>query len=224
MADNNRASSVMQLSAWSGASNYLEQLDARTTLISTAKEEDPSLYQQQQPQQPVKVVEQPPPIQPLMSSSSSTKEQEQLLADRFLKMVSTEVQVKKLTGENPYALTDIPVQVMMQRFLDNVEDSVQKNNGKVKGQSKLRGKDSPPADNSDRPTVVILGTGWAAHAFVKLASTYDLRIVVVSPVNHFVVRSVRRQRQKMCLDIFLLLGQLAQTSNPTELTLTSTFS
>ena len=29
-------------------------------------------------------------------------------------------------------------------------------------------------------------TGWAAHAFVKLASTYDLRIVVVSPVNHFV--------------------------------------
>jgi NADH dehydrogenase FAD-containing subunit len=31
-----------------------------------------------------------------------------------------------------------------------------------------------------------LGTGWASHAFVKLASTYDLRIVVVSPVNHFV--------------------------------------
>lgn len=30
-----------------------------------------------------------------------------------------------------------------------------------------------------------LGTGWAAHAFIKLASTYDLRIVVVSPVNHF---------------------------------------
>lgn len=31
-----------------------------------------------------------------------------------------------------------------------------------------------------------LGTGWASHAFIKLASTYDLRIVVVSPVNHFV--------------------------------------
>jgi hypothetical protein len=30
------------------------------------------------------------------------------------------------------------------------------------------------------------GTGWASHSFVKLASTYDLRIVVVSPVNHFV--------------------------------------
>ncbi|EED86583.1 hypothetical protein THAPSDRAFT_38312, partial [Thalassiosira pseudonana CCMP1335] len=37
-----------------------------------------------------------------------------------------------------------------------------------------------------RKTVVVLGTGWAAHAFIKLASTYDLRIVVVSPVNHFV--------------------------------------
>ena len=31
-----------------------------------------------------------------------------------------------------------------------------------------------------------LQTGWASHSFVKLASTYDLRIVVVSPVNHFV--------------------------------------
>ena len=32
----------------------------------------------------------------------------------------------------------------------------------------------------------VLQTGWASHAFVKLASVYDLRIVVVSPVNHFV--------------------------------------
>lgn len=103
--------------------------------------------------------------------------------DRFLKMVSTEVQVKKLVGDNPYALTDIPFEVIVGRFLDSVEDSFQKNNGKFKGQSKLKFKDKP---RTDRKTVVVLGTGWAAHAFIKLASTYDLRIVVVSPVNHFV--------------------------------------
>jgi hypothetical protein len=199
---------VTQLAAWSGASNYLEQLDAYTALINTAEEGGPFLYQQQQQQQqPVNVVERVPPLQPPISSSSSAEEQqeEQRLADRYLKMLSTEVQVKMLTGENPYALTDIPLQVMIQRFLDNVEDSVQKNNGKVKGQSKLRGKDAPPVDTNARPTVAVLGTGWAAHAFIKLASTYDLRIVVVSPVNHFGTLCLSSATTNMWLH-FLLLG------------------
>jgi len=71
----------------------------------------------------------------------------------------------------------------MGRLLDTLEDSTQKRNGKLKGQAKLKGKKEPLPN---RPTVIVLGTGWAAHAFIKAASTYDLRIVVVSPVNHFV--------------------------------------
>ena len=105
------------------------------------------------------------------------------LEDQYLKWVSTEVNVKRLNKQNPYAINDIPVDVMISRILDNIEDATQKNNGKTKGKSlyRLQGKPS-----EQRPTVVVLGTGWAAHAFTKLASTYDLRIVVVSPVNHFV--------------------------------------
>jgi hypothetical protein len=38
----------------------------------------------------------------------------------------------------------------------------------------------------DRPTIVVLGSGWAAHAFLKVADTYKLRVIVVSPTNHFV--------------------------------------
>lgn len=38
----------------------------------------------------------------------------------------------------------------------------------------------------DRPTIVVLGSGWAAHALLKVADTYKLRIIVVSPSNHFV--------------------------------------
>jgi NADH dehydrogenase FAD-containing subunit len=105
------------------------------------------------------------------------------MEERFLRMVSNEVQYKRLIGENPYAINDIKWPVLRQRLLDNIEDSIQKRNGKLKGQSKLRGKDAP---REERKTVVVLGTGWASHAFVKLASTYDLRVVVVSPVNHFV--------------------------------------
>ncbi|KAL3809331.1 hypothetical protein ACHAXA_003220 [Cyclostephanos tholiformis] len=104
--------------------------------------------------------------------------------DRFLKMVSTETSYKRLFMDvSPYSVTDIEWRVLLQRLLDNIEDGQQKRNGKFEGRSISQGMDSP---REDRRTVVVLGTGWSAHAFVKLASTYDLRIVVVSPVNHFV--------------------------------------
>ena len=143
-------------------------------------------YQQQQQQQ-----QQCQPQQtPKLEENTQTSNEEQMptannkhLEDQYLKWVSTEVNVKRLNKQNPYAITDIPVDVMISRILDNIEDATQKNNGKTKGKSlyRLQGKPS-----EQRPTVVVLGTGWAAHAFTKLASTYDLRIVVVSPVNHFV--------------------------------------
>lgn len=103
--------------------------------------------------------------------------------DRYLKLVSTEISYKKLMNQSPYSLTDIEWDVLIQRFLDNLEDMTQKQNGKFSGKSMLQGK-LQPRDN--RKTVIVLGTGWSAHAFVQLASIYDLRIVVVSPVNHFV--------------------------------------
>ena len=190
------------LEAWSGSSRYMDNLSAYTEY---------SYHTQQPPQQRHVIdeqeeltlssvthnvnVQQPSPHAQEMALALDTKQQQlQLQAaeeerimqqqqdDRYLQMVATEVDVKKFLGQNPYAWTDIPVRRILQRVLDNLEDSLQKTNGKVKGKSLLRGADIP-AD--DRPTVVVLGTGWAAHAFVKLASTYDLRVVVVSPVNHF---------------------------------------
>ena len=56
-----------------------------------------------------------------------------------------------------------------------------------------------------------LGSGWASHAFVKLASTYDLRIVVVSPVNHFVFTPMLAsaavgtvEYRYVCYDIYMI--------------------
>ena len=43
---------------------------------------------------------------------------------------------------------------------------------------------SSPDDT--RPTIVVLGSGWAAHALLKVADTTKLRLVVISPTNHFV--------------------------------------
>jgi len=130
--------------------------------------------------------QQPQPHSPsLEETTPSIIEQldEEDMGDKFLKMVSNEVEYKKLLNQSPYAVTDIEWRVLIQRFLDNTEDSTQKKNGKFKGESKLNRKLVP---KKERKTVVLLGTGWASHSFVKLASTYDLRVVVVSPVNHFV--------------------------------------
>ena len=133
--------------------------------------------QEEATKEATKDTDMPPPQE---SDSLAYSEEEM---DKYLKMVSNEVNVKKLIGQSPYAITDLPVKTMMGKVMDLIEDEFQNNNGKKKGKN-LRKFASKPKEN--RPTVVVLGTGWAAHAFIKVASTYDLRIVVVSPSNHFV--------------------------------------
>ncbi len=39
---------------------------------------------------------------------------------------------------------------------------------------------------NDKPRVLVIGTGWGAHAFIKCIDTDKFRILVVSPINHFV--------------------------------------
>jgi NADH dehydrogenase FAD-containing subunit len=74
-----------------------------------------------------------------------------------------------------------PLETIVQRTLDTVEDiflhlrRVPFDYGWVIEQ---------PIEK--RPTIVVLGSGWAAHALLKVADTYKLRIIVVSPSNHFV--------------------------------------
>ena len=88
-----------------------------------------------------------------------------------------------------------------------MEDGTQKNNGKLQGQDKLKKEVIP---KEERKTVVILGSGWAAHAFIKLASTYDLRIVVVSPVNHFVFTPMLASAGKSALVLLYFMNSCVQ--------------
>lgn len=77
------------------------------------------------------------------------------MEEEFLRMLSNEIQYKQMLGQNTYALTDIDVSLIFQRFLDSIEDSQQKNNGKFSGQSRLKGEKVP---KENRKTVVVLGT------------------------------------------------------------------
>ena len=38
---------------------------------------------------------------------------------------------------------------------------------------------------SNRPTVLIIGSGWAAHSLMKVVDTDAFEVVMVSPRNHF---------------------------------------
>ena len=74
-----------------------------------------------------------------------------------------------------------PVGTIIQRTLDTAEDAF------------LHLRRVPydvgmalATEKEHRQTVVVLGSGWAAHALLKVADTYKLRIIVISPSNHFV--------------------------------------
>lgn len=84
---------------------------------------------------------------------------EEDMEDKFLKMLSNEIQYKKFLNQNPYSITDIEFLTLINRFLDNVEDGTQKNNGKIKGQSRLQGKDMP---KEGRKTVVVVSLHYDA--------------------------------------------------------------
>lgn len=75
----------------------------------------------------------------------------------------------------------IPTETIVQRSLDTVEDAYLH----LKRVPYDKGWLNEPA-LGNRKTVVVLGSGWAAHAFLKIADTSLLRIIVVSPSNHFV--------------------------------------
>ena len=102
--------------------------------------------------------------------------------ERALRIMSTEVGYKKFLKQNPYAWTDAPVGTLLSRGVDTIEDAIIH----LRRLPYKLGLKDLPDESVDRPTVVVLGTGWGAHAFVKVACTFDLKIVVVSPVNHFV--------------------------------------
>lgn len=74
---------------------------------------------------------------------------------------------------------ELPIRTVLSRTLDQIEAISLTQHDVVDSKAK------DPADLS-RETVVVLGSGWGAHALMKTADSSKLRLVVVSPTNHFV--------------------------------------
>lgn len=113
-------------------------------------------------------------------------------SDPVMKMVSSEVSIKELIKNNRGVKDDetvsmpdsstLPVDVLIQRTMDTFEDVVVhlRRIPYEKGQSMLTAE-----QDAARKTIVVLGSGWAAHALMKVADCTKLKIIVVSPSNHF---------------------------------------
>jgi NADH dehydrogenase FAD-containing subunit len=106
--------------------------------------------------------------------------------DAALQLLRSELGVSRVVigDEFPIGRGGIPLDMVVERTLDTVEDSVvmARRGPEKKGWS----NDYIKSKQENRPTVVVLGSGWGAHAFIKVADAFRWRIVVISPSNHFV--------------------------------------
>eukprot|EP00428_Durinskia_dybowskii_P017855 CAMPEP_0170215400 /NCGR_PEP_ID=MMETSP0116_2-20130129/7336_1 /TAXON_ID=400756 /ORGANISM="Durinskia baltica, Strain CSIRO CS-38" /LENGTH=707 /DNA_ID=CAMNT_0010465975 /DNA_START=1 /DNA_END=2122 /DNA_ORIENTATION=- len=116
------------------------------------------------------------------------------VSDSTMRIVSSELGVKEfvrtIKSKSGGGLPDssqVPVDLLLSRGVDTLED-ITLHLSRIPYRKRYRDGDitSGPLLERKRRTVVILGSGWAAHALIKVADCCKLRLIVVSPSNHFV--------------------------------------
>lgn len=113
------------------------------------------------------------------------------VSDSTMRIVSSELGIQEFvrtisTSKHGEGLPDssmVPVDLLLSRAIDTLEDIALH-----LGRTSYPDRDTTVDSHleRDRRTVVILGSGWGAHAFIKVADCNKLRLIVVSPANHFV--------------------------------------
>lgn len=142
------------------------------------------ILQDEEPTRPSSVDEPVSITGPIVEVGDSTKyvgvSPDDIHNDPALRILSSELGVKQFLGE-PTDDAAVAQAIMMERTMDTLEDIV----------VHLRrlpiefGLD-PTGIEENRKTIVVLGSGWAAHALIKVADCCKIRLIVVSPSNHFV--------------------------------------
>ena len=85
------------------------------------------------------------------------------------------------------AISSTPAEKFVERGLDTLEDALlhfrRLSREGINVEDSLATWDDP---NDPRPRLLVLGSGWAAHALVKIIEADQYRLLVVSPRNYFV--------------------------------------
>ncbi|CAJ1935068.1 unnamed protein product [Cylindrotheca closterium] len=109
--------------------------------------------------------------------------------DKTMNVISSErklqtwLHAQHLDSSDDFYPEGIPMDVVVERLGDTLEDVAThvRRKGYENGKMILTKE-----QEESRKTVVVLGSGWGAHALMKVADCQKLRLIVVSPVNHFV--------------------------------------
>jgi hypothetical protein len=113
--------------------------------------------------------------------------------DEIMKLLSSELGVQQFLEKSDLKIpkdsslipnsSNLPLDVLLQRTLDTIED-VAVHLRRIPFE---KGKQQLTKEEADtRKTVVVLGSGWASNALMKVVDCHKVRLIVVSPQNHFV--------------------------------------
>ena len=120
--------------------------------------------------------------------------QNHIMNDEIMKLLSSELGVqqflersdlKKPTRDSSLIpnSSNLPLDVLLQRTLDTIED-VAVHLRRIPFE---KGKQQLTKEEADtRKTICVLGSGWASNALMKVVDCRKVRLIVVSPQNHFV--------------------------------------
>ena len=110
--------------------------------------------------------------------------------DYALRLLSSELGVRQFVetfqSDNDDDETNmIPWHLLWERTLDTVEDVVL-HIRRIPYDLGWQQDEDEAQQKKKKETILILGSGWAAHALLKVTDTSQFRVIVVSPTNHFV--------------------------------------
>lgn len=180
-----RTTRVGSIRTYSLDPTFMVKVQNRTDEADKVKTRIEGLLEQNEPSEliPGKEKTKEPPVQDKETIETDMADDPD--GDEALHILSSEVGVKRLVGEDMDALASktLPLDVMFDRTLDTLEDAMVHAR---RVPHDLGWEPEEKTDIDDRPTVVVLGSGWGAHAFMKIADNYLVRVIVVSPSNHFV--------------------------------------
>jgi len=105
--------------------------------------------------------------------------------DKALHALSSERHVWR-QFRNQDAEEYLPLDIILERTWDTAEDVyMHLKRAGLEDMNKID-QDLTPEQEASRKTIVVLGSGWAAHSLMKVVDCRKIRLIIVSPTNHFV--------------------------------------
>jgi NADH:ubiquinone reductase (non-electrogenic) len=95
--------------------------------------------------------------------------------------------ILKSQSRDTNQIVSAALNLILEKSLDTIEDSIIHLKRSLTSYDKLKNRKWNNVENiDDRPRLVVIGSGWSSHAFIKIIETDDYHVICVSPRPYFV--------------------------------------